>query len=236
MASQVWTYDRPRPALTVDVALFTVTGALRQVRLQALLIRREAPPFAGSWALPGGFVLEDEDLKAAAMRELHEETGVDLVALYQVGAIGTPGRDPRGHTVTVLWAGLVRGDLHALCASGDAGLAQWFPVRALPELAFDHAELLTRALTYLQERLGRDPVCAELLPEAFALSEFHALLEAVLQRSVDRRNFRRRVLALGLLEETAGVRKKGAHRPARLYRFAPGALEESNQRQRGLPF
>src|SRR5262245_1776750 len=103
MARRKYAYEWPRPAVTVDMALFTVAGALNQLRLEVLLIQRDLEPFAGSWALPGGFVRDNEDLHDAALRELVEETGIKEVYIEQVGAVGTPGRDPRGHTVTVLW-------------------------------------------------------------------------------------------------------------------------------------
>src|SRR5512144_612829 len=126
MGSQRGTYDWPRPALTVDVALFTVRGSLNGLRLQVLLIRRGEAPFKGRWALPGGFVRPDEDLPAAAARELAEETGVGEAVLEQVAAVGTPGRDPRGHTVTVVYVGLVAPDRHQLEPTGDSAAARWF--------------------------------------------------------------------------------------------------------------
>jgi 8-oxo-dGTP diphosphatase len=236
MAKRKWTYDWPRPAVTVDVALFTVAGTLQQLRLRVLLIQRGDDPHRGKWALPGGFVHADEDLPAAAARELAEETGIGEVYLEQVGAVGTPGRDPRGHTVTVVWVGLVPGDHCELRASGDAALARWFDVADLPRLAFDHAELLNLALEHLRRRIAEAPVCFELLPEEFTLSELQALVEAILGRPVDRRNFRRKVHELGLVEEALGVRKEGAHRPAQLYRFVPEAFRRYRQRGRELPF
>jgi 8-oxo-dGTP diphosphatase len=236
MASRKHSYEWPRPAVTVDVALFTVAGALNQLRLEALLIQRDAEPYRGRWALPGGFVREDEDLPDAAARELAEETGLRDVYLEQVGAVGTPGRDPRGHTVTVVWVGLVPGDRGTLKASGDARAARWFGVSALPKLAFDHAAILRQALEHLRGRLAEAPVCFELLPRAFTLSELQAVTEAILGRPLDRRNFRRKVTELGLVEETEGTRRGGAHRPARLYRFVPGAFQEYRRRGRALPF
>src|ERR1051326_267018 len=100
MARQNYSYPWPRPAVTVDMVLFTVTGSLQNLRLRVLLIERGEQPFRGAWALPGGFVRQDEDLQAAALRELQEETGIAQVFLEQVAAVGTPGRDPRGHTIT----------------------------------------------------------------------------------------------------------------------------------------
>lgn len=229
-------YTWPRPAVTVDIALFTVAGSLNQLRLQVLLIERDAEPFAGAWALPGGFVREDEDLADAARRELAEETGLGGAYLEQVVAVGTPGRDPRGHTVTIVWAGLVPGDASALSAGGDARSAQWTDADTPPMLAFDHASLLSLALAHLRRRIGEAPVCFELLPKTFTLSELQALTEAILGRAVDRRNLRRKVQDLGLVEEAEGKRRDGAHRPAQLYRVVPGAFDPERRRERELPF
>jgi 8-oxo-dGTP diphosphatase len=228
-----FTYDYPRPAVTVDIVLFTVAGALQGLRLRALLIQRDRPPFAGAWALPGGFVHQDEDLPDAAARELKEETGLDGVHIEPLGAVGTPGRDPRGHTVTVVWVGLVPGD-RVLTATGDARAARWFDIGELPQLAFDHAAILADALLHLRRRIGEAPLCFELLPETFTLSEFQALVEAILGRPVDRRNFRRRVQELELVAETDETKREGAHRPARLFRAVPGAYEKFRERE--LPF
>jgi 8-oxo-dGTP diphosphatase len=237
--AQRHTYEWPRPALTVDVALFTVRGTLNGLRLQVLLIRRGQPPFKGRWALPGGFVRPDEDLAAAAARELAEETGIREAVLEQVAAIGTPRRDPRGHTVTVVYVGLVAPDRHTLAATGDSAAAWWFDVNGpepLPPLAFDHAELLRLSLEYLRRRVGEAPVCFELLPAEFTLSELQVLLEAILGRPLDRRNFRRKVQELGFLEGTGGARREGAHRPAALYRFVPEEFAKRAARERALPF
>jgi len=161
------TYAWPRPAVTVDIAGFTVAGPVASPALEVLLIERGQGPYAGAWALPGGFVHEDEDLEAAARRELVEETGIAGVFLEQVGAVGTPGRDPRGHTVTVLFVALVPADRHPIAAAGDAANARWHPVRDLPALAFDHFRLLAAANDHLKERASALPVCFELLPERF---------------------------------------------------------------------
>ena len=239
MVSRGRTYEWPRPALTVDVALFTVRGTLNGLRLQVLLIRRGRAPFKGRWALPGGFVREDEDLPAAAARELAEETGVSGAVLEQVAAVGTPRRDPRGHTVTVAYVGLVAPDRHRLEPTGDSAAARWFDVNGpepLPPLAFDHAELLRRSLEYLRRRVGEAPVCFDLLPAEFTLSELQALLETILGRPVDRRNFRRKVQELGFLAPTGGSRREGAHRPAALYRFVPEEFARHAARERELPF
>jgi 8-oxo-dGTP diphosphatase len=216
--------------------MFTVAGTLQDLRLQVLLIQRDREPFAGCWALPGGFVREEEDLKAAALRELEEEAGVREVFLEQVAAVGTPRRDPRGHTVTVVYVALVPAGKHRLAASGDARAAAWFDVANLPPLAFDHAELLRLALDHLRGRLGTTPVSFELLPREFTLSELQTLCEVILGRPLDRRNFRRKVQELGFVAPARGTRSGGRHRPAQLYRFVPQAFARHAERERMLPF
>jgi 8-oxo-dGTP diphosphatase len=132
-----YSYEFPRPSLTVDVAVVT-RGASPRV----LLIQRRKPPFAGAWALPGGFVDENEPLEAAARRELQEETGLTVDELTQLGTYGDPGRDPRGWTVSVAyWTRVDESSAHAVAAD-DAMAASWYPLDALPPLAFDHAKIL----------------------------------------------------------------------------------------------
>jgi 8-oxo-dGTP diphosphatase len=235
MARRPFCYEWPRPGVTVDIALFTVAGALNDLRLQVLLIERDEPPWRGMWALPGGFVRENEDLDAAALRELHEETGIPEARLEQVEAVGAPGRDTRGHIITVVYVGLAPAERHQLAPRGDARAARWFDVAGdapLPPLAFDHDELLRRGLAHLRRRLGEAPVCFDLLPETFTLSELQALTEAILGRPLDRRNFRRKVLEAGFVTPAAGTRSRGGHRPAQLFRFVPEAFP----RERPLPF
>jgi 8-oxo-dGTP diphosphatase len=231
-----YNYEWPRPGVTVDIALFTVSGALNALRLQVLLIERDEPPWRGQWALPGGFVRENEDLDAAAQRELKEETGISQATIEQVEAVGTPGRDTRGHVITIVYVGLTAGGRHQLAPRGDARAARWFDAHGptpLPPLAFDHAELLPRALRHLRRRLSEAPICFDLLPEAFTLSELQALTEAILGQPLDRRNFRRKVQEMGLVTPTGGVRSQGGHRPAQLFRLVPEAFPG---RDRQLPF
>lgn len=142
-----FTYDYPRPALTVDVVLAT-----REPHPRVLLIKRAKDPFAGKWALPGGFVDEDERLIDAAKRELVEETGVTVADLEQLCAAGDPGRDPRGWTVSVVF--FARVDVLEAKGADDADAAEWFRLDQLPELAFDHAEILKRAAGRIVDRGG----------------------------------------------------------------------------------
>jgi 8-oxo-dGTP diphosphatase len=223
-------YDHPRPAVTVDVVLFT----MRAEDLAVLLVRRGAQPFKGHWALPGGFVSEHEPLEHAASRELAEETGVTGVALEQLGAFGTPGRDPRGHTVSVAYFSFVVAESHPVIAGDDAAEAAWIPLRELTtdksargerppkeRLAFDHATIIARARDRLQERMNV-PIpknVFELVPPRFTLSELQRVYEAVFGRTLDKRNFRARVLSRGIVEPVSAARRTGRHRPAQLYRW-----------------
>lgn len=135
--------------MTVDIALFHHTGN----RVEVLLIKRAREPFKGLWALPGGFVDKDESLDDAAARELSEETGLSRLHLEQIGAFGDPGRDPRGHTVSVVFAAVIGHPVHA-CAADDAADAAWHSARRPPELAFDHKEILRFALKRMAGRLS----------------------------------------------------------------------------------
>jgi len=134
-------YEHPRPAVTVDIALFYCpTKESKQI----LLIKRASEPFKGQWALPGGFVDVDESLEKAAARELEEETGIRRVSLEQFGAFGDPGRDPRGHTVSVGFIACLK-KCPEVKAADDAEDARWHPVTRLPKLAFDHKKLIRAA-------------------------------------------------------------------------------------------
>lgn len=209
-----FTYEFPRPALTVDCVVFGFDGQ----GLQVLLIQRGIEPFLGAWALPGGFVRMEEDLEAAARRELEEETGLSNVFLEQLQTFGAPDRDPRGRVVSVAFYALVRPDQHPATGGTDASDARWFPADGLPDLAFDHAAILTAALERLRGKILYQPVGFELLPQRFTLSQFQALYEAILGRPLDKRNFRKKLLAFDFLiplDDFAG----GSHRPARLHRF-----------------
>ena len=209
-----FTYEYPRPALTVDCVVFGFDGG----GLQVLLIRRALEPFLGSWALPGGFVDMDEDLDQAARRELQEETHLSQVYLEQLFTFGTPGRDPRGRVVSVAYYALVRPDQHPATGDSDASEAAWHPVGQLPPLAFDHTQIIAKALERLRGKIRYQPVGFELLPKHFTLTQLQSLYEAILGRTIDKRNFRKKLLAFDLLIPLDKF-TSGAHRPARLYRF-----------------
>jgi 8-oxo-dGTP diphosphatase len=210
-----FTYEYPRAALTVDCVVF----GLDEQDLKVMLIQRGLPPFEGKWALPGGFVRLQETLDEAARRELQEETGLSKIFLEQLYTFSDVDRDPRERVVSVAYYALVNLRDHQVHAATDARDAGWFGVHDVPSLAFDHASILQMALDRLRGKLRYQPVGFELLPRKFTLSELQHLYELVLERTLDKRNFRKRVLAMDLLEETDEVQQDVAHRAARLYRF-----------------
>lgn len=142
-----YTYDYPRPAVTVDLIICALVGNEHQI----LLIKRGGEPFKNRWAFPGGFVDKNEDLMDAAHRELEEETGVSDLELRQLGAFGKPGRDPRGHTISIVFGTVIDEVLTAL-AGDDADEAQWFSLKNLPPLAFDHDEIISVVLSDLLDK------------------------------------------------------------------------------------
>jgi ADP-ribose pyrophosphatase YjhB (NUDIX family) len=209
-------YDWPRPGVTVDCVVF----GLGDGDLQVLLIRRKLEPFAGRWALPGGFVHMDESLEEAARRELLEETGMTRVYLEQLYSFGDADRDPRDRIITVAYYALTKRIEHQVDAATDASGVAWFPVDQLPALAFDHRRIIGVALERLRGKVRWAPIGFELLPPKFTLSELQQLYEVILGERLDKRNFRKKIHSMGLLEETEEMRRfRGRGRPARLYRF-----------------
>jgi len=211
------TYEYARAALTVDCVVFGFEAG----KLKALLIQRGAPPFKGAWALPGGFVREGETLVEAARRELKEETGLRDVFLEQLYTFGEVDRDPRERVVSVAYYALVKSAEHPAAGATDASDAAWFAVSELPRLAFDHAEIVATALARLQGKVRYEPIGFELLSPKFTLSELQSLYEALLQAPLDKRNFRKKILSMGLLTPLEEQLRSGRHRPAQLFRFDP---------------
>jgi 8-oxo-dGTP diphosphatase len=216
MKKKKYTYEWPRPAVTVDCVVF----GLGDGDLQVLLIRRALEPFAGRWALPGGFVQMTETLEEAARRELYEETGMTRVYLEQLYTFGDADRDPRDRVITVAYYALTKQLEHQVDAGTDAAGAAWYPVAELPQLAFDHKKIIAVALERLRGKVRWAPIGFELLPPKFTLSELQSMYEVILGASLDKRNFRKKIHSMGLLEETEEMRRfRGRGRPARLYRF-----------------
>lgn len=225
-------YEYQRPGLTVDCVIFGLD--LEAESLKVMLIERDVEPFAGVWAIPGGFVRSDESLLDAATRELEEETGITDVFLEQLYTFGDPGRDPRGWVVSVAYYALVSPEKHNVHATTDARDARWFSVDTLPKLAFDHAEILETALERIRGKLTYAPIGFELLPQKFTVKQLQKLYEIVLGRKLDNRNFRKKIFAMDVLRELDEMQKGVPHRAARLYKF-----DERKYRQlikRGLNF
>lgn len=210
-------YEYERPGLTVDCVIFGLD--LEEETLKVMLIERDVEPFAGVWAIPGGFVRSDEMLIDAATRELEEETGIAGVFLEQLYTFGDPERDPRGWVVSVAYYALVSPEKHHIHATTDARQARWFPVTALPQLAFDHALILDTALARLRGKLTYAPIGFELLPQKFTIKQLQKLYEIVLGQRLDNRNFRKKIFAMDVLKELGEMQKGVPHRAARLYKF-----------------
>jgi 8-oxo-dGTP diphosphatase len=211
--------------VTVDIVIFT----LREGDLQVLLVKRKNPPFQGQWAIPGGYVEQNESLEDAATRELFEETHVQGMHIEQLYTFGDPGRDPRGRVVTVAYFALVPAPM-AVQAGDDAAEAQWMSVYRLPAIAFDHNQIVNYALKRLRYKVEYSAVAFHMLPPEFTLSDLQQTYEIVLADALDKRNFRRRILQAEVLEET-GHHRTHEGRPAKLYRFREDAVAEVKARR-----
>lgn len=210
----MYQYKYPHPAVTTDIVIFTV----RDKQLKLLLIMRGGEPFKGKWALPGGFVQLDEDLETGARRELAEETGVSGVYLEQLYTYGAVDRDPRERVITIAYSALIPSDKIVLQAATDAEAVGWFSMDELPELAFDHKKIVDMAHQRLVAKLDYSTIAFQFMPDEFTLSELQDVYEIILREEMDRRNFRKWMLALDQIKETGGERREGAHRPAKLYK------------------
>jgi 8-oxo-dGTP diphosphatase len=202
------------PIVAVDVAIFTIDAG----RLQTLLVQVRAGPCAGAWAFPGGLVGMQESLENAARRELSAKTGLRGVYLEQLRSFGDPGRDPQARVISTAYFALVPAKemVQGSAKYTDVG---WFPVRRLPPLAYDHDAIARTALERLRAKLAYTNIVYGLLPVEFTLGELQGIYEIILGRRLDRRNFRKKILASGLLRALRKQRR-GAHRPAALHRFA----------------
>lgn len=226
------TYAYPRPAVTVDCVLFGYDH--KEKNLEVLLIERGGEPFEGSWALPGGFIDPDESAEAAARRELEEETSVEDVYLEQLYTFSEPGRDPRGHVISIAHFALVNREAHSIEARSDARRVAWFDISELPKLAFDHGKILDVALGRLRSKVIYAPIGFELLPPRFTLRDLQRLYETILGRGLDKSNFRKRILKTGVIVETGEKEDAVSHRPASLFELDTEVYEKLMRE--GYPF
>ncbi len=218
----VYSYEHPHPAVTTDVVIFTI----RNDALELLLIKRAADPYQGTWALPGGFVEINEDIEVCALRELEEETGITGVYLEQLYTFGKPGRDPRERVISVAYYALVPPDRMRIRAASDASDVGWFRLDNLPDLAFDHNDIVKMAHQRLAAKLNYSTIALQFMPTRFTLSELQTVYECIQGELLDKRNFRKRVMSLNCIEDTGEYRRNGKYRPARLYSVkAPGTVE-----------
>ena len=188
-------YAYPRPAVTTDCVVFAWLDDM----LQVLLIERAADPFKGSWAFPGGFLDMDECALAGAQRELHEETGLQGIHLEQLHTFSSVARDPRGRTISVVFWGAVNQAHHQVVAGDDARRASWFPVSAVPPLAFDHSEIFQLALRHLRFQMRIRPIFHPWLPEVFTVEDILSIYRSVMAVRYDPHWFEQQLLDSSLL-------------------------------------
>lgn len=227
-----FSYEFPRPAIAVDCVVFGLdsgsAGSTGSGQLMVLCVKRGLPP--GGWALPGGFVHVDESLDDAARRELREESGVHITYLEQLRAFGEVDRDPRERVISIAYFALVDPRGYVLSASTDAEGVSWFRVADLPSLAFDHATIVDVAWKELRKKVRRNPIGFDLLPKAFSLTQLQRMYEAILGRALDKRNFRKKIHATGLLESTEQHETNVGRRPAELFRFDRAAYAKLDEK------
>jgi 8-oxo-dGTP diphosphatase len=204
-----------QPAVTVDLVIFTVDDDL----LKVMLVKRAEHPFADSWAIPGGFLKTSESLEEAALRVLKEKTGVENVYVEQLYTFGDPDRDPRARVITVTYFALLPWKDLVQPASNKVTDLMWASIHHLPNLAFDHGEIVAYAVKRLRAKASYSNIVYGLMPRQFRLSELQRMYEIIINAKLDKRNFRKRMLATGLLQETGRKDVAGAHRPAMLYKF-----------------
>jgi 8-oxo-dGTP diphosphatase len=206
--------------VAVDAAIFTV----RDGKFMTLLIQMKKDPYAGKWAFPGGLLDDDETCMAAAKRILQDSTGVKDAYLEQLASFDIPARDPFGRVISVAHFALMHGGDVELRTAEKYAAVRWWPVTKLPSLAYDHADIARVAVDRIRAKLEYTNVVWSLLPKTFTLAALQAVYEAILGRTLDKRNFRKKVLASGLLDATGKMEKGASHRPAELFRFSKRRL------------
>lgn len=225
-------YRYEHMAVTTDCVIFTFEDR----QLKVLLVRRGGEPYKGSWAFPGGFLRNDETAEAGALRELQEETSLTPSSpIVQLGVFSDVDRDPRERVITIAWYALVKPS--EVTGGDDAEEAAWFPVDQLPQLAFDHEGIFREAMERLRRDIHFQPVGFDLLDDEFTLPDLQSLYEAILGTRFDRRNFQRKILASGILDEADGLTFDKCSAPAILAEEVPcfsaaSPLEEAKPSKR----
>jgi 8-oxo-dGTP diphosphatase len=207
------------PEFTFYVAVDAVVFTVIKGRLHVLLIKNKFPPYQDHFALPGGRAQNTEELEHAVSRKLQEETGVGNIFLKPFHAYSAVHRDPRNRVLSVAFLAFIDSERFTLEANSNALTAHWVAVDEVRELAYDHKQILADALRELRYDIQTTNIAAQLLPEKFTLTELEELYEHVLDRELDKRNFRKKIEELGILEKTRETKMEGAHRPAALYKF-----------------
>ncbi len=187
--------------------------------LSLLLIKRKIDPYKGMWALPGGLIKNEESIEEAVQRELEEETGIRVSFLEQLYTFGNVDRDPRNRVVSISYYALVKPDHLKLQASTDAEEARWFAIEKLPPLAFDHHKIFDVAIKRLRNKVLYQPIGFDLLDEKFPFSELEKLYRAIFEKDFDRRNFRKKIMKLNILEQLDEKQQMKVGRPGPIYRF-----------------
>jgi len=220
----------PKPSLTIDCVIFGYTEG----QLSILLLQRKEAPFAESWTLPGGFLNLDETCAQAANRVLSSKTGIGGVFQEQLFTFDDPDRDPRGRVLSVAYYALVNAEHYAIAAGQAASDIAWWPWEQLPELGFDHAVIIEKAIDRLRSKVMWQPIGFELLRQPFSMPELQTLYECILKTTFDRRNFHKRIMGLGILKHVGVRRTNERRRPADLFIFDENEYKKALQN--GLEF
>lgn len=209
------------PAVAVDAVLFTIV----EDQLKVLLIKISKGPYKDKWAVPGGLVQLNETLDAAAKRALFQKTNIGDIHLEQVYSFGDLKRDVRGRVISVAYFALISNPQnYKLKTAPYYSDIAWWPVKKLPPMAFDHREIVKYAHQRLKAKIEHTNIAYSLLPKEFTLTELQKSYEIILGRRIDKRNFRKKIISLGLVKKTGRKQKGRPHRPARLYRFSKRKL------------
>ena len=215
METQIYQYQYPHPAVTVDCIIF----GFDELTLKVMLVQRKSEPFAKMWALPGAFVNEDESLENCAERVLMKEGNISGVYLEQLFTFGNPSRDPRERVISVAYMGLVKTADFELIAGNDELQIEWRDINQVQDLAFDHSQILETAIQRIRGKIRYQPIGFELMNAKFTLPQLQQLYEAILGQSLDRRNFRKKLLSMQILKQLPEKQQNVAHKAAFYYEF-----------------